>query len=102
MSAADVLKRAVEATPTRELPLKSVQIDGQVILKVMQHCSQSATLATGQLLGLDVGQTLEVTDCFAFPVSFDVGPERGARARIRRSDETRRRRRRPNARPPAR
>jgi translation initiation factor 3 subunit H len=70
MSAADVLKRAVEATPTRELPLKSVQIDGQVVLKVMQHCSQSATLATGQLLGLDVGQTLEVTDCFAFPVSW--------------------------------
>jgi translation initiation factor 3 subunit H len=79
MSAAEVLKRAVEApTPARELPLKSVQIDGQVILKVMAHCSQAGAggasgaqqqLATGQLLGLDVGQTLEVTDCFAFPVS---------------------------------
>jgi translation initiation factor 3 subunit H len=70
MSAAEVLKRAVEAGPARELPLKSVQIDGQVVLKVMRHCSQSSPqLATGQLLGLDVGQTLEVTDCFAFPVS---------------------------------
>jgi translation initiation factor 3 subunit H len=77
MSAAEVLKRAVESTPARELPLKSVQIDGQVVLKVMAHCSQqqsssagaSSQLATGQLLGLDVGQTLEVTDCFAFPVS---------------------------------
>lgn len=84
MSAAEVLKRAVESTPARELPLKSVQIDGQVILKVMAHCSSSSAaaaaaghgsqsqqqqLATGQLLGLDVGQTLEVTDCFAFPVS---------------------------------
>ena len=27
------------------------------------------TLVTGQLLGLDIGQTLEVTDCFPFPVS---------------------------------
>ena len=24
-------------------------------------------LVTGQLLGLDIGQTLEVTDCFPFP-----------------------------------
>ena len=54
--------------------LKTVQLDGQVILKIMQHCNESLPqLVTGQLLGLDVGHTLEVTDCFAFPVSAWVG-----------------------------
>lgn len=51
-------------------PLKTVQLDGQVVLKIMQHCNEYLPqLVTGQLLGLDVGLTLEVTDCFAFPVS---------------------------------
>lgn len=50
-------------------PLRVVQIDGQVLLKIMKHCTDCApTLVTGQLLGLDIGQTLEVTDCFPFPV----------------------------------
>ena len=50
-------------------PVKSVQLEGQVILKMMQHCNEALPqLCTGQLLGLDVGQVLEVTDCFAFPV----------------------------------
>lgn len=49
--------------------VKSVEINGQVILKVLQHCNEALPqLVTGQLLGLDVGQTLEVTDCFPFPV----------------------------------
>lgn len=49
--------------------VKSVELSGQVILKILQHCNESLPqLVTGQLLGLDVGQTLEVTDCFAFPV----------------------------------
>lgn len=52
----------------KETVLKTVQLDGQVILKIMQHCNESLPqLVTGQLLGLDVGQTLEVTDCFPFP-----------------------------------
>ena len=50
-------------------PIKSVEISGQVILKILQHCNEALPhLVTGQLLGLDVGQTLEVTDCFPFPV----------------------------------
>lgn len=48
----------------------SVSLDSQVILKIKAHCDESLPLqVTGQLLGLDVGNTLEVTDCFAFPVS---------------------------------
>lgn len=37
-------------------------------MKIVKHCTeQSPTLVTGQLLGLDIGATLEVTDCFPFP-----------------------------------
>lgn len=53
----------------KDTAMKTVQLDGQVLLKITQHCKDALPqLATGQLLGLDVGQTLEVTDCFPFPV----------------------------------
>lgn len=58
------IKAAREAAAVR-----TVQLDGQVVLKILQHCNEALPqLVTGQLLGLDVGHTLEVTDCFAFPV----------------------------------
>lgn len=41
----------------------------QTVLKVIKHCKEfSPSLVTGQLLGLDVGSVLEVTNCFPFPV----------------------------------
>lgn len=54
----------------KKAPLEKVQVEGQVILKIAQHCSQNegTAISTGQLLGLDVGGTLEVTDCFPYPV----------------------------------
>jgi translation initiation factor 3 subunit H len=64
-TAADILKRV----EVKETTLKTVQLDGQVVLKIMQHCDGALPgIVTGQLLGLDVGQTMEVTDCFPFPV----------------------------------
>lgn len=43
----------------------------QVILKIIKHCKDhSPSLVTGQLLGLDVGSVLEVTNCFPFPVRY--------------------------------
>jgi hypothetical protein len=43
----------------------------QAVLKIIKHCEEFApALVTGQLLGLDVGSVLEVTNCFPFPVSF--------------------------------
>ena len=43
-------------------------------MKIVKHCTDhSPSLVTGQLLGLDIGATLEVTDCFPFP-SAPVGP----------------------------
>ena len=40
----------------------------QVVLKIIKHCQQALpTFVTGQLLGLDIGRTLEVTYSFPFP-----------------------------------
>ena len=50
-------------------PLTNVELEGHALLKIVQHCQEALPrLVTGQLLGLDVGQTLEITDCFPFPV----------------------------------
>eukprot|EP00270_Netrium_digitus_P017058 TRINITY_DN619_c0_g1_i1.p1 TRINITY_DN619_c0_g1~~TRINITY_DN619_c0_g1_i1.p1 ORF type:complete len:349 (-),score=106.37 TRINITY_DN619_c0_g1_i1:222-1268(-) len=49
-------------------PLRVVQIDGLVVLKMIKHCKECMPqLVTGLLLGLDIGSTLEVTNCFPFP-----------------------------------
>ena len=63
--------------PKVEVPLRGVQIDGLAVLKIVKHCTEcQPSLVTGQLLGLDIGATLEVTNCFPFPVR-----RRGARSR---------------------
>lgn len=59
--------------PKTEGPLECVQVDGMVLMRIARHCRESAPAVAGQipvtglLLGLDVGETLEVTNCFAFP-----------------------------------
>lgn len=43
-------------------------------MKIVKHCAQSfPTIATGSLVGMDVGSTLEVTNLFPFP-SVDMPP----------------------------
>ena len=60
---------AMAEKKVEDTPLRIVQLDGHVVLKIVKHCKEGTpTLVTGQLLGLDIGQTLEVTDCFPFPV----------------------------------
>ncbi|GAQ84794.1 eukaryotic translation initiation factor eIF-3 subunit H [Klebsormidium nitens] len=55
-------------TKEEEVPLRTVQIDGLALLKIIKHCKEFApNLVTGQLLGLDIGSVLEVTNCFPFP-----------------------------------
>merc|ERR1712010_221568 len=50
--------------------LDLVEIDGLAVLKIVKHCKEHLPqLVTGQLLGLDFGGTLEVTNCFPFPSS---------------------------------
>jgi len=47
-----------------------VQLDGLVVLKIIKHCKEGLpALVTGQILGLDIGSKLEVTNCFPFPNS---------------------------------
>ena len=48
--------------------LDLVQLDGLVVLKIIKHCQEMLPdLVTGQLLGLDISSTVEVTNCFPFP-----------------------------------
>jgi len=45
-----------------------VQLDALVVLKIVQHAKDHLPdYVTGQLLGLEIGGTLEVTNCFPFP-----------------------------------
>jgi len=41
-----------------------------VVLKIVKHCQQALpSFVTGQLLGLDIGLSLEITSAFPFPTS---------------------------------
>jgi translation initiation factor 3 subunit H len=56
-------------SPLKQAP-KVVQLDGLVLLKIIKHCQEHVPdVVTGQLLGLDVDNRLEVTNCFPFPSS---------------------------------
>jgi translation initiation factor 3 subunit H len=69
MAAPPISFAAMAEKKAEDTPLRIVQLDGHVVLKIVKHCKEGMpTLVTGQLLGLDIGQTLEVTDCFPFPV----------------------------------
>lgn len=47
-----------------------LQVEGIVVAKIVKHCKECLpNFVTGQLLGLDIGSTLEVTYSFPFPVS---------------------------------
>ena len=46
----------------------------QVLLKIIKHCTESLpTLVSGSILGLEVGETLEVTNCYPFPAEQVAG-----------------------------
>ncbi|PNX92556.1 eukaryotic translation initiation factor 3 subunit h-like protein, partial [Trifolium pratense] len=71
MATTTTTRSFLQAVATEEVatPLRKVQMEGLVILKIIKHCKDhSPSLVTGQLLGLDVGQDLEVTNCFPFPM----------------------------------
>ena len=64
-----IIPDASHAPQAKDTRVRVVQLEGHVILKIVKHCQECApALVTGQLLGLDVGSTLEVTDSFPFPV----------------------------------
>mmetsp|Transcript_30198 Transcript_30198/g.42111 ORF Transcript_30198/g.42111 Transcript_30198/m.42111 type:complete len:320 (+) Transcript_30198:24-983(+) len=54
------------------MSIETVQLDGLVLLKIIKHSTENFPEAvTGQLLGLDVGDKLEVTNCFPVPTMDD-------------------------------
>ncbi|KAJ9668583.1 hypothetical protein H2201_001225 [Coniosporium apollinis] len=56
------------ADALRDSPLRAVQVEALVVMKVIKHSSQSfPTAATGSLVGMDVNGTLQITNCFPFP-----------------------------------
>ena len=71
-AAAPSFAAAAGGAAKADAPLTLVRIDGHVLLRIAKHCRAFApSLVTGQLLGLDVGTTLEVTEAFPFPVSWN-------------------------------
>jgi translation initiation factor 3 subunit H len=53
--------------PAEDDEIKRVEVDALVILQIMKHCRQQAPHpVTGQLLGLDVESTLQVTHSFGY------------------------------------
>ncbi|KAK2755872.1 hypothetical protein FQN54_005668 [Arachnomyces sp. PD_36] len=53
----------------KDVPLKAVQVEALVVMKVIKHCSQTfPTTATGSIVGMDVNGTLQITNSFPFPV----------------------------------
>ncbi|KAA0710792.1 Eukaryotic translation initiation factor 3 subunit H-B [Triplophysa tibetana] len=55
---------------TLDFPVKQIQIDGLVVLKIIKHYQeegQGSEVVQGVLLGLVVEDRLEITNCFPFP-----------------------------------
>ncbi|KAF2089073.1 eukaryotic translation initiation factor 3 subunit H [Saccharata proteae CBS 121410] len=56
------------AATIQDSPLRAVQVEALVVMKMIKHCSQNfPSIATGSLVGMDVNGTLEITNTFSFP-----------------------------------
>uniref|UniRef100_A0A8C1YQB7 Eukaryotic translation initiation factor 3 subunit H n=1 Tax=Cyprinus carpio TaxID=7962 RepID=A0A8C1YQB7_CYPCA len=61
---------AVSGSSPLDSPVKQIQIDGLVVLKIIKHYQeegQGSEVVQGVLLGLVVEDRLEITNCFPFP-----------------------------------
>lgn len=57
----------------KESPLREVQVDALVVMRIIKHSSQNfPTVSTGALVGMDINGTLEVTNSFPFPHAADA------------------------------
>lgn len=55
-----------------DVPIGRVHASGLAVLKIVYHCLGSDSHVTGQLLGSNVGDTVQVTDCFPLPAGDDA------------------------------
>ncbi|XP_014678173.1 PREDICTED: eukaryotic translation initiation factor 3 subunit H-like [Priapulus caudatus] len=68
--------RGSRRTTETESVIACVQLDGLVILKIIKHCEEvGSELSQGVLLGLLIGNCLEITNCFPFPRNALDDPE---------------------------
>jgi translation initiation factor 3 subunit H len=52
---------------SRPMPITRVQLEGLVVLKIIKHCQENFPMTVmGQLLGMDMDETLEITNCYPF------------------------------------
>ncbi|KAJ2999266.1 hypothetical protein NUW58_g40 [Xylaria curta] len=66
------------ADSIKDVPLKTVQVEALVVMKIVKHCSASfPTTATGSIVGMDQDGVLEITNSFAFPTA-DVANVEGS------------------------
>ncbi|RKP38425.1 eukaryotic translation initiation factor 3 subunit 3 [Dimargaris cristalligena] len=65
------------------IPIESVQIEALVVMKILKHSreAQPATVS-GQLLGLDVEKTLEITHCYPVPTGSAEGADEIAQYQV--------------------
>jgi translation initiation factor 3 subunit H len=55
---------------TKEVPLNAVQVEALAVMKIIKHCTGAfPTIATGSIVGMDNGSTLEITSSFPFPTA---------------------------------
>eukprot|EP01089_Gocevia_fonbrunei_P019144 TRINITY_DN667_c0_g1_i1.p1 TRINITY_DN667_c0_g1~~TRINITY_DN667_c0_g1_i1.p1 ORF type:complete len:355 (-),score=89.96 TRINITY_DN667_c0_g1_i1:56-1120(-) len=72
----DALTKLAKTYGLTDEPISVVQLDGLVVVKIIKHCVENLhEIVTGTLLGLDVGTTLEVTNCFPLPLIHDTNSE---------------------------
>ncbi|XP_026139025.1 eukaryotic translation initiation factor 3 subunit H-A isoform X2 [Carassius auratus] len=82
---------AASGSSPLDSPVKQIQIDGLVVLKIIKHYQeegQGSEVVQGVLLGLVVEDRLEITNCFPFPqhteddVEFDEDPIKTAQGSL--------------------
>jgi len=45
-----------------------VELDGLAVMKIIKHCQETYPMTVaGMLLGMEMGRTLEITNCYPFP-----------------------------------
>lgn len=57
-------------TEPKKIKPQIVQIEGWILLKIIGHCNEylpQQQAVSGQLLGLQIGSSVEITNCFATP-----------------------------------
>ncbi|KAI8623649.1 eukaryotic translation initiation factor 3 subunit-like protein [Xylariaceae sp. FL1651] len=68
----------IMADSLKDTPIKTVQVESLVVMKIVKHCSASfPTTATGSIVGMDQDGTLEITNTFPFPTA-DVASAEGS------------------------